>query len=274
MTDDSPHCAPRPRVDTAVLDADGGANLAAADCARHRVGLFLDVDGTLLELAPRPDEVVVPARLVTILTQLQTALGGALALVSGRAISQIDALFAPLKLPCAGVHGNERRDSLGKLHDLARDAVGRLDVARASLSLFVAAEPGLLLEDKRSSLAVHFRARPELAATVQRRLEETLSLVGEGFRIQDSVLVHEIVANFAHKGDAVEAFLTEQAFTGRMPVFVGDDVTDLDAFAAVERHGGRAVAVGTRLPAPWRLPSPSAVIDWLELLVKSSGRWA
>ena len=74
----------------------------------------------------------------------------------------------------------------------------------------------------------------------------------------------EIVPSVAHKGDAVEAFLAEPAFAGRMPVFVGDDVTDLDAFAAVERHGGRAVAVGNRLPASWRLPSPSAVIDWLD----------
>ncbi|HET7607644.1 MAG TPA: trehalose-phosphatase, partial [Gammaproteobacteria bacterium] len=130
-----------------------------------------------------------------------------------------------------------------------------------------------LLEDKRSSLAVHFRERPELAATVQRRLEEAAALVGEGFRIQESVLVREIVAAAAHKGDAVKAFLAEPAFAGRMPVFVGDDVTDLDAFAAVERHGGRAVAVGPRLPASWRLPSPSAVLDWLELLADSDGRW-
>jgi trehalose 6-phosphate phosphatase len=159
------------------------------------------------------------------------------------------------------------------MHYLAPDAASRLDGARVSLSLFVAAEPGLLLEDKGSSLALHFRARPELAGTVQRRIEETVSLIGEGFRIQDSVLVREIVPTIAHKGDAVEAFLREPAFAGRMPVFVGDDVTDLDAFAAVERHGGRAIAVGMRIPASWRLPSPSAVIDWLELVVGSGGHW-
>jgi trehalose 6-phosphate phosphatase len=274
MTDDSPRSALQRRLGTVVPDPDGGAKIAATDCTRRPVALFLDVDGTLLELAPRPDEVVVPERLVPILTRLQTVLGGALALVSGRTIHQIDAFLTPLKLPCAGVHGGERRDNLGAMHDLAARAASRLDLARVALSDFVESEPGLLLEDKRSSLAVHFRARPELAGTVQRRLEEAVSLIGEGFRIQESVLVREIVPTVAHKGGAVEAFLAEPAFAGRMPVFVGDDVTDLDAFATVERHGGRAIAVGMGLPASWRLPSPSAVIDWLEFLAGSDGRWA
>ena len=268
MTADSPTPYWPPQPNTLTRDSQ-----EPADRARRRVALFLDVDGTLLDLARRPDEVVVPARLVTILTSLQNVLEGALALVSGRAIRQLDDLFAPLKLPCAGVHGGERRDSAGKMHYLAPDAPSRLDPARAALTHFVATKPGLLLEDKRSSLAVHFRERPELADTVQRRLEEAVVLVGEGFRIQESVLVCEIIAAAAHKGDAVEAFLAEPAFAGRMPVFVGDDVTDLDALAAVERHGGRAVAVGTRLPASWRLPSPSAVLDWLELLAHVDGRW-
>jgi trehalose 6-phosphate phosphatase len=269
MTDDSPSFV-RPRgADSLVLDHGGNAT----DRTRRPVALFLDVDGTLLDLASRPDEVVVPDRLVTTLAHLQSALGGALALVSGRTIRQLDAFFAPLKLPCAGVHGGERRDSSGQMHYVAPHAASRLDPARAVLSHFVAAEPGLLLEDKRSSLAVHFRQRPELADTVQRRLEEAVALVGEGFRIQESVLVREIIAAATHKGDAVEAFLAEPAFAGRVPVFVGDDVTDLDAFAAVERHGGHAVAVGPRLPASWRLPSPSAVLDWLARLAHADGRW-
>jgi trehalose 6-phosphate phosphatase len=160
------------------------------------------------------------------------------------------------------------------MHHLAPRAASRLDSVRAALSDFVATEPGLLLEDKRSSLAVHFRERPELVDTVQRRVEEAVLLIGEGFRIQESVLVREIVPTVAQKGDAVEAFLAEPAFAGRMPVFVGDDVTDLDAFAAVERHGGRAIAVGSRLPASWRLPSPTAVTDWLEFLARADGRSA
>jgi trehalose 6-phosphate phosphatase len=241
---------------------------------RRRIGLFLDVDGTLLDLARRPDEVVVPTRTVMVLTRLQTVLAGALALVSGRSIRQLDALFAPLKLPCAGVHGGERRDCTGQMHYLAPDAAERLDAARAFLSRFVESEPGLLLEDKRTSLAVHFRQRPELAAIVEQRLEQAKSQVGAGFRIQESVLVRELVPTVARKGHAVEAFLAEPAFAGRMPVFVGDDVTDLDAFAAAERHGGRAIAVGAGVPAQWHLPAPSAVIDWLEFLVHAEGRLA
>jgi trehalose 6-phosphate phosphatase len=240
----------------------------------RRVGLFLDVDGTLLDLARRPDEVVVPTRTVMVLKRLHTVLAGALALVSGRTIRQIDALFAPLKLPCAGVHGGERRDCIGQMHYLAPQAARRLDPARACLSRFVETEPGLLLEDKRTSLAVHFRERLELAGIVEQRLEQAKSQVGDGFRIQESVLVRELVPTVARKGDSVEAFLTEPAFAGRMPVFIGDDVTDLDAFAAVERHGGRAIAVGACVTAQWRLPAPPAVIDWLESLARTEGRIA
>jgi trehalose 6-phosphate phosphatase len=247
--------------------------LAADKRTRRRIGLFLDVDGTLLALARRPDEVVVPPRAVLILERLQKELAGALALVSGRTIRQIDALFEPLKLPCAGVHGAERRDCAGQMHCLA-PRPSRLDAARSLLSRFVETEPGLLLEDKRTSLAVHFRERPLLAAVVQQRLEEALSRAGAGFRIQEGVFVREIVPAVAHKGDAVDAFLEEPAFAGRSPVFVGDDMTDLDAFAAVERRGGHAIAVGSRIPASWRFSDPSAVIDWLELLARPDDRSA
>jgi trehalose 6-phosphate phosphatase len=158
------------------------------------------------------------------------------------------------------------------MHCLATGAAARLDPAREWLSRFVATEPGLLLEDKRTSLALHFRDRPELEATVRRQIERAKSLTGAGFRIQEGVLVRELVPAVAHKGDAVEAFLAEAPFEGRMPVFVGDDLTDLDAFAAAERHGGHAIAVGNRVHARSRLPEPSAVIDWLELLVCTNGR--
>ncbi len=254
-----------------MTNPDRLCTIAANDDTR-RVGLFLDVDGTLIELARRPDEVVVPARTANVLAHLHTVLDGALALVSGRSIRQLDALFTPLKLPCAGVHGGERRDCMGKMHYLVPHAARRLDAVRPFLSRFVESEPGLLLEDKRTSLAVHFRQRPELATIVEQRLEQARSQVGEGFRIQESVLVRELVSTVARKGGAVEAFLAEPAFAERVPVFVGDDVTDLDAFAAVERHGGRAVAVGSNVTAQWRLPAPSAVIDWLELLVRTEGR--
>lgn len=250
------------------------AKVQAGERARHPVGLFLDVDGTLLDFAPRPDEVVVSQRVLRVLTRLHAVLGGALALVSGRNVRELDALFAPLKLPCAGLHGSERRDSGGRMHYVAADADTRLDAVRASIAGFVDAHQGLLLEDKGASLAVHFRGRPELVHTVERRLSEALNNLGDRFRLQEGMLVREIVPAAATKGAAVEAFLPEPPFVGRLPVFIGDDITDLDGFAAVERHGGCAIAVGDRIAAESRLPRPAALIDWLEFLVRAEGRYA
>jgi trehalose 6-phosphate phosphatase len=121
---------------------------------------------------------------------------------------------------------------------------------------------------------VHYREQPHLAAIVDQWLTHAQASVGGRFRVQEGVCVRELVPSVATKGDAVEAFLAEPAFAGKMPVFIGDDVTDLDAFAAVEHHGGRAIAVGARLDSPTRLPQPSAVIEWLEFLVRAEGRYA
>jgi trehalose 6-phosphate phosphatase len=241
---------------------------------RRLVALFLDVDGTLLDFAPRPDAVVVPPRVLDVLSRLHSLLGGALALVSGRRVLELDTLFAPLRLPCAGVHGSERRDCSGQMHYARVKDSKRLDLVRRWLARFIAAHPGLLLEDKGTSLALHYRRQPELGALVEERLTQALAQVGDGFRIQDGLLVRELVPASASKGTAVEAFLAEPPFAGRMPVFIGDDLTDLAGFAAVEQHGGRAIAVGARITAGTRLPQPSAVIEWLEFLARADGRFA
>jgi trehalose 6-phosphate phosphatase len=270
------------RMNANVIDRlrDGAARVFAEsfvvtpDRERRPIGLFLDVDGTLLEFARRPELVTVPTRVVNLLIRLNALLGGALALVSGRTVRQLDALFAPVRLPCAGIHGGERRDSLGRMHEISPQFSSRLGAVRAELTRRAAGHPGLLLEDKGASLAVHYRERPHLAAIVEQWLSHAQAHLGPGFRIQEGVCVRELVPAIATKGGAVEAFLTEPAFAGKMPVFIGDDVTDLDAFSAVERHGGRAIAVGVRVDAPTRLPRPAAVIDWLEFLVRAEGRFA
>ena len=234
--------------------------------------LFLDVDGTLLELAPTPGEVVVPGRILHLLTRVQTVLGGALALVSGRSVRQIDALFTPLRLACAGIHGNERRNAGGRMY-FAADALARaLDPARGRLAELLAANPGLLLEDKGASLAVHYRARPGLGGMVEAQLGELVAHLEPGFRIQEGALVREIVPAAANKGMAIESFMAEPPFAGRMPVFIGDDATDLDGFAAVERRGGRAISVGERVRAREQLREPAAVVEWLEALAVRDGR--
>lgn len=237
-----------------------------------RLALFLDVDGTLLEIAETPDQVIVEPRVPQVLGQLHSQLDGALALVSGRSIGQLDGLFSPTKLPCAGGHGSERRDARGHVHRLTSCAGGRLDRVRAQVAQFAAAHPGVLLEDKRFALALHYRRRPELAAAVNALMSRARAELGPDFRAQRGVLVHELVPADATKGAAVEAFMREPPFTGRQPIFIGDDLTDLSGFEAAQHHGGQAIAVGHRVRAKWHLPDARAVIEWLESLARSLAR--
>lgn len=236
----------------------------------RRAALFLDVDGTLLDFAPAPGAVVVRSRVLRVLTELNWQLGGAVALVSGRSVGQLDRLFTPLLLPCAGLHGSERRDATGQVHRAFEGLERKLDPLRVILVRFAAAHPGILLEDKGSSLAIHFRACPELARPVDWLLAQTRAKRAPHFRIQRGALVREIVAARVNKGAAVEAFIAEPPFRGRRAIYIGDDITDLEGFAAVERHGGAAVAVGDRVRARSQLRDPDAVIAWLESLARAA----
>lgn len=254
-----------------TLSASNPSNLfrGAVQGSERALALFLDVDGTLLAIAEAPDEVVVEPRVRRVLRQLHSRLDGALALVSGRSIGQLDGLFAPPRLPCAGGHGSERRDSLGRVHRLTTCASGRLDAVRPLVERFAAAHPGVLLEDKRFALALHYRRRPELAAAVNALMSRARAELGPAFRAQRGVLVHELVPADATKGSAVEAFMQESPFSGRKPIFIGDDLTDLSGFEAALHHGGETIAVGHRVRAKWHLPDTRAVIAWLESLTRS-----
>lgn len=227
-----------------------------------QICLFLDIDGTLVEFAKAPDEVRVDAEAIGTLTMLEAALDGALALISGRPLADVDRLVQPLHLPAAGLHGLERRDAGGCVH--RPDVQGtRLQPARASLREFVASHPGLLLEDKSVALAVHYRAAPQLKQLVQVTMAKAaVSLLPE-FALLAGDMVMEIKPARFDKAAAVEEFMREAPFAGRVPVFVGDDITDYDGFGAVRRHGGMTVAVGARVTAQWYLPDPRATRDWL-----------
>lgn len=220
----------------------------AAPCASGLVispqhdALFLDVDGTLLEIAGRPDAVRVPPDLLAVLDRLRDRFGGALALISGRAIDNLDSLFAPLRLPCAGVHGLERRDAAAKLH--RDDAGAMLAPLRAPLQDFVARHTGLLLEDKGQSLALHFRHAPACAADAEQLLRRLIAQAGQALELKAGKMVLEVTPGHADKGTAIAAFMQEPPFAGRRPVFLGDDVTDEDGFVAVNRLGGISVCVG------------------------------
>ena len=244
-------------------------NAAPAREARTETGdelrhwcLFLDVDGTLLEFSAIPDEVRVPVELRLRLEELSTAFGGALALISGRTLATLDGLFAPLRLPAAGVHGLERRT--------AGEAVHRVDVhcaqlerARQNLLSLVYRHPALILENKGVALAVHYRRAPELQQLAREHAYRAAAELGAPFMVLEGDMLFEIKPTKPDKASAIESFLLEAPFAGRRPIFVGDDITDRDGFAAVKRHGGLTVGVGERISGDRQLANPRAVRHWL-----------
>ena len=226
--------------------------------------IFLDVDGTLLEHAERPDAVRVQSAVLRLLETLQRGAGGALALISGRAIADLDRLFAPLALPLAGQHGVERRDAAGRLHrhafpsDLLRRAAARIGE-------FAARHEGLLFEDKGTNLALHFRLAPQLAGAAHSAVRQAAAQLGGDFEVQEGRMVVELKPSGRDKGVAIEEFMREPPFAGHTPVFVGDDLTDEYGFGVVNRLGGHAVKVGSGASAaPYRLADAGAVRAWLE----------
>lgn len=226
--------------------------------------LFLDIDGTLIEIAPTPAAVTVHPRTVPLLQRLVAATGGALAVVSGRPLHEIDQLLAPLELPAAGLHGLEQRDARGVVSCVEPDHAALLRIANAFREL-AAGAPGALVEDKGASLALHYRAAPGLEAEALRRAEALVADLGGHFHLQRGKKVIEIKPVDSHKGDVVDAFMVMAPFAGRRPVFIGDDVTDEDGFDAVNRMGGESIRVGaaTKTKAKWRVASVATLRDWL-----------
>ena len=198
------------------------------------------------------------------------ALQGAIALVSGREIAALDALFAPQRWPAAGLHGLERRDAAGCLHLQAIEG-RRLDPARESLRDVVARAPGALLEDKGHALALHYRNAPEREPELRRAMQGVAAGLAPDFTVLEGKCVLELKPSAATKADAVREFLREAPFAGRRPIYVGDDVTDLDGFAAVEQAGGLSVAVGDRVRAQRHLGSPRDVLALLGNLASGKG---
>ena len=234
---------------------------------------FLDVDGTLLELALSPEAVTVPSSLVPRLERLRTLLGGALALVSGRPLSGIDRLFAPLRLPAAGVHGAELRLNDGSIRHVALDTA-RLDPVRYAFDRFAGAHEGTLVEDKQFAVTLHFRRRPDLASEVRQLGASLTADLGDEFQVLEGKMVLEIRPAAATKGSAVDAFLQKKPFVGRRPVYLGDDRTDEDAFRVVNDAGGVSVAVGMAdaTTARTRLADVTAVHRWLDAVATALQR--
>jgi trehalose 6-phosphate phosphatase len=228
--------------------------------------LFLDIDGTLVEFTDTPSQTFADSEIKGLLEHLLQRLGGAVALVSGRQISTIDQLFAPLQLPCAGLHGVERRDAAGALHGAKFDDQ-RLSRARKALALLADTYPGTIIEDKGRNIAVHFRLAPQFGELVRRSVEAIAAPLAEDYQLQDGAMMVEIKPRGFNKGSAITNFMHEPPFAGRRPVFVGDDLTDRDGFEAVEALGGMSVGVGERVRGQYQLDDVESVRRWLREFV-------
>jgi trehalose 6-phosphate phosphatase len=228
-----------------------------------RWAFFLDIDGTLVEFAPRPDAVRIDPATVQLVDRLHAGTGGAVALVSGRPIVTIDDLFAPLRLPVAGQHGVERRDARGHLH-VHSPAPEALRRAAAALAAATARHTGLVFEDKVLSLTLHYRLAPQLESYVRETVAAVAAELGDGYELLNGKMMIEVKPAGRSKGAAIGDFLREAPFERRLPVFIGDDTTDEFGFGAVNRMGGHSVKVGAgETAARWRLADPQAVRAWL-----------
>lgn len=230
--------------------------------------LFLDVDGTLIELGPTPHAVVVDAAALQFLHDAQSVLRGALALISGRSLAQLDALFGPNVFPAAGLHGVERRDSLGNLHVHPTEPLPS-DLL-TELGAIAGRHPGILIENKGLAVAVHYRQAASLQDMLAREVEVLARRHGgEDLQVQPGSYVLELKPSGITKAHAIEAFMEEAPFAGRTPVFAGDDLTDLHGFEAVQKLGGVSIAVGPRVTAMHAVATPA---ELRELLTEFLGR--
>lgn len=234
----------------------------AALCADLPLALFLDFDGTLVDLAPTPDSIHVPDGLAGKLHRLSRHLSGRMALVSGRAIVDLERHMGPICVAVAGSHGSDCRAANGS--SIGEVPASLPDELLSRVAAFASAR-GFDLEDKPHGTALHYRANP--------------ALEGEGHAFAEAIAdefdldvkrgkcVIELVARGANKGDALRSFMQQEPFSGALPVFVGDDITDEDGMLAATQMGGFGIIVGDRMStcAKFALASPAAVQHWLGL---------
>ncbi|HEX4023928.1 MAG TPA: trehalose-phosphatase [Steroidobacteraceae bacterium] len=242
--------------------------LRAAFVPEQGIALFLDVDGTLLEIAALPDGVRVPAALRNTLQLAAQREDGALALLSGRSIEALDRLFAPSVFAAAGLHGFERRDGRGSFSCTPFDA-SALPPIRSALQDWVQRHRGLLLEDKGVALALHYRNAPQLQEQAYRIMHEAATALGPCFHLLAGKCAVELAPAHCSVRAAIEAFMGEPPFAGRTPVFVSDDSTDEEAFEVVNALCGHSIRVGAPEPsveqsaAGYRFASVAGVVAWL-----------
>ena len=231
------------------------------------IALFLDFDGTLVELAPQPEAVIVPPDLPPLLDRLHARMNGAVAIISGRPIAEVDGFLKPVRLAASGAHGAELRET--RTAEIKVIGAHLSDPVRAQVKAIVetlqARWPGLRTEDKGTSFAVHYRHATEAEGDLRAALAALA--FGDGWQLLSGHRVFEIKARGWDKGTAIRRMMDGSAFTGRRPICIGDDRTDLDGMAAARALGGDGVAVGgLDADVAWMLSDPAAVRDWLRRL--------
>jgi trehalose 6-phosphate phosphatase len=225
--------------------------------------ILLDVDGTILDLAPTPREVWVPPSLRHAMARLSERTGGALALVSGRSLSDLDLLFAPLQLPAVGGHGAEFRPCAGGEPDLREASLDQ--TLKRRLALLAEISPGILIEDKGYSLALHYRLAPDLGERVNQAVAQICAeYPAAPIEVLRGKSVVEIKQVGFNKGTAVRELMHHTPFLDRRPIFIGDDVTDESVFAMISEFDGVAFSVGRRVAGvDGYFEKPEAVRGWL-----------
>jgi trehalose 6-phosphate phosphatase len=237
-----------------------------------RLALFLDVDGTLLDIEDHPAGVTADPSLVALLTRLSEGLGGALSLISGRPVADLDRIFGGARFAAAGGHGAELR-----LHP--DDAVSSTKWSLPASILeqiraFAGTDPGLLLEEKRGGVSLHYRRAPQLEEQCTNFVRGLVPELQQDFRLIAGKMVFEFAPREHHKGAAIDEMMQQDPFAGRRAVFIGDDVTDEDGFRAVKALDGITIRVGGSRDseAEYSLTDVAAVRFWLESIEQRVSR--
>lgn len=236
----------------------------------HRCAILLDIDGTILDFAPSPRQLSVPAELRQTLARLAGLTGGALALVSGRTIDDIDRIFSPLRLAAIGVHGAEMRT--GGDAPVQTRATPLSEGLKRGLAKVADLGPGILVEDKGFSIALHYRQSPASEPDVLSAIRTICAdAAQETIEILPGKFVVDIKPAAINKGDAVDELMQLPPFTGRRPIFIGDDLTDLSVFDIVPKFGGLAYSVGgIAADVDGHFETPEIVRSWLARIAAES----
>lgn len=237
-----------------------------------RLALFLDVDGTLLDIEDHPSGVKADPSLIALLQRLSDGVCGALSLISGRSVADLDRIFAGTRFAAAGGHGAELR-----LHpdDPVTSTQWSLPASiLEQIRAFAGADPGLLLEEKRGGVSLHYRRAPELREQCTEFVNGLLPELQQDFRLIAGKMVFEFAPKEHHKGAAIAEMMRHDPFAGRRAVFVGDDVTDEDGFRAVNAQAGITIRVGGNRDseAEYSLTDVAAVRSWLESIAQRVSR--